>query len=85
MKTAVYTAMLTSGAVCLCLMLIGLLGCDGLLNLIRTPEEVFADSKLYLDIYVWGLPFVFFYNIARAFSPPWGTARRPLCSWRHPP
>ena len=64
MKTAVYTAMLTSGAVCLCLMLIGLLGCDGLLNLIRTPEEVFADSKLYLDIYVWGLPFVFFYNIA---------------------
>ena len=78
MKTAVYTAMLTSGAVCLCLMLIGLLGCDGLLNLIRTPEEVFADSKLYLDIYVWGLPFVFFYNIATGIFSALGDSKTPF-------
>lgn len=52
MKTAVFTAMLSSGAVCLVLMLVGILGCDGLLHLINTPVEVFADSKLYLDIYV---------------------------------
>ena len=52
--------MLTSAVTCLCLMAMGLLGCDSLLGLINTPEEVFADSKRYLDIYVWGLPFVFF-------------------------
>ena len=23
--------------------------------------EVMADSALYLDIYIWGLPFLFFY------------------------
>lgn len=84
-KTAVSTAALSSGLVCLLLMLVGILGCDGLLTLINTPEEVFADSALYLDIYVWGLPFVFFYNIATAFSPPLATARRPLSFWRRLP
>ena len=64
MKTAVYTACIFSGFVCVLLMLIGIIGSGMLLRLIRTPEEVFADSKLYLDIYAWGLPFVFFYNIA---------------------
>ena len=78
MKTAVYTAMMASGAVCLCLMLVGLLGCDALLTLINTPEEVFADSKLYLDIYVWGLPFVFFYNIATGIFSALGDSKTPF-------
>ena len=39
-------------------------GCDALRELINTPEEILADSALYLDIYVLGLPFMFFYNIA---------------------
>ena len=78
MKTAVSTAMLTSGAVCLCLMLLGLLGCNGLLGLINTPQEVFADSKRYLDIYVWGLPFVFFYNIATGIFSALGDSKTPF-------
>ena len=78
MKTAVSTAMLTSGAVCLCLMLLGLLGCNGLLGLLNTPQEVFADSKLYLDIYVWGLPFVFFYNIATGIFSALGDSKTPF-------
>ena len=28
---------------------IGLFGCDALLELINTPEEILADSALYLD------------------------------------
>ena len=78
MKTAAYTAMLASGAVCLGLMLVGLLGCDFLLDLINTPEEVFADSKLYLDIYIWGLPFVFFYNIATGIISALGDSGTPF-------
>ena len=78
MKTAVYTAMLTSAGVCVVLMLAGLFGCDALLRLIRTPEEVFADSKLYLDIYVWGLPFVFFYNIATGIFSALGDSKTPF-------
>ena len=79
MKTAVSTAMLSSGAVCLLLlMLVGILGCDSLLRLINTPEEVFADSALYLDIYVWGLPFVFFYNLSTGIFSALGDSKTPF-------
>lgn len=78
MKTAVYTSMLTSAVICAVLMLVGLLGSDSLLGLINTPEEVFADSKLYLDIYVWGLPFVFFYNIATGVFSALGDSKTPF-------
>ena len=79
MKSAVYTTCIFSAAVCLVLMLTGLLGSDALLRLIHTPEEVFADSKLYLDIYVWGLLFVFFYNIATGIFSALGDSRTPFC------
>ena len=78
MKTAVYTACIFSGFVCILLMLIGITGSGLLLRLIRTPEEVFADSKLYLDIYAWGLPFVFFYNIATGIFSALGDSKTPF-------
>ena len=55
-----------------------MLGCDSLLGLINTPEEVFTDSRLYLDIYVWGLPFVFFYNIATGIFSALGDSKTPF-------
>lgn len=78
MKTAVYTAMISSAVVCLILMAAGIIWCDEVMRLIRTPDEVFADSKLYLDIYIWGLPFVFFYNIATGIFSAMGDSRTPF-------
>lgn len=78
MKTAVSTACIASALLCGALMLGGILGCGGLLRLIRTPEEAFAASKLYLDIYIWGLPFVFFYNIATGVFSALGDSRTPF-------
>ena len=78
MKTAVYTAMITSAVVCAVLMCLGIGFCDSLLRMIRTPEELFADSKLYLDIYIWGLPFVFFYNIATGIFSALGDSKTPF-------
>ncbi len=78
LKTAVYTALIASGAICIVLMLVGMLFSDGLLRLIRTPEEVFADSKLYLDIYIYGLPFVFFYNVATGIFSALGDSKTPF-------
>lgn len=78
MKTAVYTACIFSGIVCIFLMLIGIAGSDILLGLMQTPDEVFADSKLYLDIYIWGLPFVFFYNIATGIFSALGDSKTPF-------
>jgi putative MATE family efflux protein len=78
LKTAVSTACIFSGIVCLILMIIGITGSDLLLNLMRTPDNVFSDSKLYLDIYVWGLPFVFFYNIATGIFSALGDSKTPF-------
>lgn len=78
MKTAVYTTCIFSGVICLLLLLIGIDGSGLLLHLIRTPDEVFADSKLYLDIYAWGLPFVFFYNIATGIFSALGDSKTPF-------
>ncbi len=78
MKSAISTAMLSSGIICIALMCFGILGSNLLLNLIHTPESVMADSKLYLDIYVWGLPFVFFYNLATGIFSALGDSRTPF-------
>lgn len=78
LKTAVSTACICSALLCLTLMAAGILGCGSLLHIIRTPNEVFSDSKLYLDIYVWGLPFVFFYNIATGIFSALGDSRTPF-------
>lgn len=78
MKTTVHTAMISSAILCLSLMVIGIGFCDSLLHLINTPPELFQDSKLYLDIYVWGLPFVFFYNIATGIFSALGDSKTPF-------
>ncbi len=78
LKTAISTACIFSALLCLLLMAVGILGCGALLQLIHTPEEVFEDSRIYLDIYIWSLPFVFFYNIATGIFSALGDSRTPF-------
>lgn len=78
LKTAVYTTLIASGVVCLVLMVFGTLFCTDLLELIHTPQDILADSKLYLDIYIWGLPFVFYYNVATGIFSALGDSKTPF-------
>lgn len=78
MKAAVYTTFVSSAVLCMALMLFGIFFCQNLLALIHTPAEIFDDSKLYLDIYVWGLPFLFFYNIATGIFSALGDSKTPF-------
>ncbi len=78
LKTAVCTSIISSAVICLILMGVGALFCDGLLHLIKTPEEVFDDSKLYLNIYILGLPFVFLYNVATGIFSALGDSKTPF-------
>ena len=55
MKTSVYTTLISSAVLCGVLMLIGIFFSGEMLSLIHTPDNIFADSQLYLDIYVLGL------------------------------
>ena len=77
-KTSVHTAMISSAVLCAVLMLFGLLCGDFMLALIRTPNEIWADSSLYLRIYVLGLPFLFFYNIATGIFSALGDSKTPF-------
>ena len=78
MKTSVYTALIASAALCAVLMFVGLLSCDTLLRLMKTQAEIMADSSLYLTIYIWGLPFLFFYNIATGIFSALGDSKTPF-------
>ena len=78
MKSAVSTTFLFSGGLCLALMVLGFLFSPALLHLINTPEEVFADCLLYMNIYIGGLPFLFFYNISTGIFSAMGDSRTPF-------
>lgn len=78
LKTAVSSAIIASAVLCAVLMLCGILSCEKLLLLIRTPEELLRDSKLYLDIYIWGFPFVMFYNISTGIFSAMGDSKTPF-------
>lgn len=78
MKTSIYTSIIASTLLCIVLMGLGILFCDDLLNLIHTQETIWNDSKLYLDIYIWGLPFLFLYNIATGIFSALGDSKTPF-------
>lgn len=77
-KTCVYTAVISSAVLCAVLMLLGITSSTKLLTLIHTPKEIMADSMAYLDIYIWGLPFLFFYNIATGIFSALGDSKTPF-------
>lgn len=78
MKTAVYTTLTASAVLCAVLMLLGLVLCEPILKMIRTPENIFADSALYLNIYILGLPFLLYYNVANGIFSALGDSRTPF-------
>ena len=78
LKTAVSTTIIAGGFLCAVLMLGGFAFCTELLRLINTPEKVMADSKQYLEIYMLGLPFVFYYNIATGVFSALGDSKTPF-------
>ena len=77
-RTAVSTALIMTGAVCAALMAFGLAFGSRLLQLMRTPEQVMADSALYLQIYVLGIPFLFFYNVSTGIFSALGDSKTPF-------
>lgn len=78
MKSAVYTALIASGVLCILLMAAGILSCEPLLRLMKTQKEIMDDSSVYLNIYIWGLPFLFFYNIATGIFSALGDSKTPF-------
>lgn len=55
-----------------------LLAADGILHLLQTPQEAYAQAKEYLDITISGTIFISGYNALAAIMRGLGDSRRPM-------
>ena len=78
MKSTLYTSLLFFGAVALVLTAVGSVVATPLTGLMNTPEDIFAPATDYLRIYMFGLPFLFLYNVCNAIFNALGDSRKPL-------
>ena len=78
MRSAITTSAISVGVLAVVLTLLGMILTDPLLELINTPEEIMEDSAIYLDIYIMGLLFLFFYNLATGIFTAMGDSRTPF-------
>ncbi len=78
MKTAVTTAYIACAVLSVVLSVAGFLTSGPLLRMIQTPENIFADGQLYLNIYIGGVTFLFLYNICTGIFNAMGDSRTPL-------
>lgn len=78
MKTAIFTSMIGFLVLSLALSAFGLIFSKKLMALLQTPEEILDMAVLYLNIYFYGLPFLFMYNIISALYQALGESKIPL-------
>ena len=78
MKQAVWTAMLSFLGISILLAGFGLLFSREIMIALDTPSDVLDSAVLYLNIYFYGLPFLFMYNILSSLFNALGKSRIPL-------
>ena len=78
MKTATYTALLTFLGLSVLLAGFGLLFSRPIMSSLNTPKDALGIAVVYLNIYFYGLPFLFMYNILSSLFNALGKSRIPL-------
>jgi len=78
MKSAISTAIISLTSLSIILTILGSVFCKPLMRLLHTPENIFSDSALYLQIYISGIIFLFLYNTATAIFNGLGDSKTPL-------
>ncbi|MGN0106171.1 MAG: MATE family efflux transporter, partial [Hominilimicola sp.] len=78
LKTSIFTSVISVVTLAAVLTVAGLALCSGMLTLLGTPSDIFDDSKIYLNIYIAGLIFLFLYNICTGVFTALGDSKTPL-------
>lgn len=78
MKTSIFTALISFLILSVVLSVIGLLANRTILIGLNTPNNILSDAILYLQIYFFGLPFLFMYNILSSIFNALGNSKTPL-------
>src|SRR5699024_12266705 len=76
MMTAISTAFLSCAVLSAVLSIFGALFCPLMMRLIHTPENIFDDGVLYLNIYIYGLTLLLFYNVCYGIYTALGYSRQ---------
>lgn len=78
MKTTIFTILISGFVLSLLLSVAGVLLSPFFMNLLKTPENIFSDSEIYLKIYIAGFLFLFLYNVVTGIFNSLGDSRTPL-------
>ncbi len=77
-KTAVGTTLIAFLSLAVVLTVVGRLISGILMNMINTPSSIREDGLVYLNVYVYGLVFLFLYNACNGIFTALGDSRTPL-------
>lgn len=78
MKTAVSTTLVAGAVISAVLMTLGLVFCPLMLKGLQTPDNIFDDGALYLNIYIGGFLFLYLYNVCTGIFTSMGDSKTPL-------
>ena len=78
LKTTVFTSLMTCAFFAVLLTAAGLIFSERLLEIIKTPAEIFADSFEYINIYIWGFVFLLAYNMSTGIFSALGDSKTPF-------
>ncbi len=78
MKTTINTVFITAFIMSLFLTVLGLLFYIPVMDIIKTPADVYNDAMTYLRIYIYGLTFLLIYNVCNGTFNALGDSRTPL-------
>ena len=78
LKSAISTVVISIAVLCVALMVFGFFSAEWFLQFMKTPEGIYADSLTYMNIYIWGVPFLFFYNLSTGIFSAMGDSKTPF-------
>lgn len=78
LRTAIWTSIISSAVLSFILTAVGAFFSKDIASLLNTPADIFEDACVYLDIYVYGVPFLFLYNVCTGIFSALGDSRTPL-------
>ncbi len=78
MKSAINTSFVSTIVLGIILIIISVVFCKPVLELLNTPQDIIEDSKIYLDVYIYGILFLMLYNTCTAVFTALGDSKTPL-------
>lgn len=78
MKTCISTSLISFVTLSAVLAVFGWIFSNALLIALNTPEKLLVESEAYLNIYTFGLVFLFLYNICNGIFTALGDSKTPL-------